>query len=163
MTRTLIKRLIRIRSYIAEIYPNHLRSAGVALGLASFYLASEVTLIAAPIAMNSISWKLYLVFIVPSAFYIPVIYFFFPETKGRTLEEIGALFGDTHIANQSYGVTEEEKRRIHEQALNASGSGKYDDENVLPKKVNLEEIELHISRTSLPDDVNVRSQKSCKG
>ena len=48
--------------------------------------------------------------------YIVLIYFLFPETKGRTLEEIGKLFGDTHIAHQWYGISEEERHRIAEEA-----------------------------------------------
>ena len=43
--------------YVSEIWPNHLRSQGTALGLAVFYLASEVTLVGAPVALNSIGWK----------------------------------------------------------------------------------------------------------
>jgi hypothetical protein len=124
--------------YVCEIFPNHLRAAGVALGLSSFYLASEVTLVAAPIALNDVGWKFYLVIICPSAFYIAIIYFMFPETKGRTLEEIGALFGDTHIANTWYDATEEEKTRIHERALHLTASGKMDDESPLPEKAVLE-------------------------
>ena len=41
----------------------------------------------------------------------------FPETKGRTLEEIGALFGDKHIASRWYGMTEEEKEKIAHEAV----------------------------------------------
>lgn len=65
--------------YVSEIFPNHLRTQGVALGLSAFYLASEVTLVAAPVAMNNIGWKFYLILIIPSVFYIAVIWFFFPE------------------------------------------------------------------------------------
>lgn len=61
--------------YVAEIFPNHLRSQGVALGLSAFYLASEVTLVGAPVALNKIGWKFYLVLIIPSFFYIILIYF----------------------------------------------------------------------------------------
>jgi hypothetical protein len=61
--------------YIAEIFPNHLRSQGVALGISTFYLASEVTLVAAPVAMEQIGWKFYLVLICPSVIYIVVVYF----------------------------------------------------------------------------------------
>lgn len=43
--------------YVSEIWPNHLRSQGTALGLATFYLASEVTLVAAPVALNQIGWR----------------------------------------------------------------------------------------------------------
>jgi hypothetical protein len=120
--------------YVTEIFPNHLRPAGTAFGLAAFYLASEVTLVAAPIALNDIGWRFYLVLICPTVFYIAIIYFMFPETKGRTLEEIGGLFGDTHIANKWYGVTEEERNRIHERALHMTESGKVDDESPLPEK-----------------------------
>ncbi|KAJ5712762.1 MFS transporter [Penicillium malachiteum] len=104
--------------YIAEIFPNHLRTQGVALGITAFYLASEVTLVAAPVALTNIGWKFYLVLIVPSLFYIGVIYFFFPETKGRTLEEIGALFGDdAHVAFHWYDATAEEREKMAEEAL----------------------------------------------
>lgn len=104
--------------YLAEIFPNHLRSQGVALGLSAFYLASEVTLVAAPVALNQIGWKFYLVLICPSVVYITLIFFLFPETKGRTLEEIGALFGDEkNVASHYYGISEEERAKIHEDAL----------------------------------------------
>lgn len=61
--------------YIAEIFPNHLRPQGVALGLSAFYLASEIVLVGAPIALEEIGWKFYLVLIIPSLVYIVLIYF----------------------------------------------------------------------------------------
>ncbi|ETI28370.1 hypothetical protein G647_00819 [Cladophialophora carrionii CBS 160.54] len=111
--------------YVAEIFPNHLRPAGVALGLSAFYLASEVTLVAAPVALNKIGWKFYLVLIIPSAVYIVIMYFLFPETKGRTLEEIGHVFGDDmHVAHNWYEATEEEKATIEQQALEETKGGR---------------------------------------
>lgn len=107
--------------YVAEIFPNHLRSQGVAIGLSTFYLTSEVTLVAAPVALNTITWRFYLVLIVPSIFYIAAIYFLFPETKGRTLEEIGALFGDAeNVVAHWYDATEEEREKIAREALGDS-------------------------------------------
>ncbi|CAO2657394.1 Nn.00g035200.m01.CDS01 [Neocucurbitaria sp. VM-36] len=97
--------------YISEIFPNHLRPQGVALGISAFYLGSEITLVGAPVALDQIGWKFYLVLICPSVIYIGLIWFLFPETKGRTLEEIGALFGDDRIASRWYGLTEEERSR----------------------------------------------------
>lgn len=41
----------------------------------------------------------------------------FPETKGRTLEEIGALFGDEHIASRWYGMSEAEKEKLAHEAI----------------------------------------------
>ncbi|KAJ5815492.1 hypothetical protein N7474_007269 [Penicillium riverlandense] len=110
--------------YVAEIFPNHLRSQGVAFGIASFYLGSEVTLVGAPVAFNTIGWKFYFVLIVPSFFYILAIYFFFPETKGRTLEEIGGLFGDeANVVSHWYNVTEEEREKLAREALRETGDG----------------------------------------
>lgn len=45
------------------------------------------------------------------------------ETKGRTLEEIGSLFGDEHIASHWYGISEEEKAEIARNALQMTKSG----------------------------------------
>ena len=73
-----------------------------------FYLASEVTLVGAPVALDRIGWKFYLVLIIPSACYLVTLYFLFPETKGKTLEEIGALFGDTNVATVTEGERMEE-------------------------------------------------------
>jgi sugar porter (SP) family MFS transporter len=81
-------------AYLSEIFPNSLRSWGVALGLGCFYLSSEVTLVAAPVAMDEIGWRFYLVLVVPSVLYIAVIALVFPETKGLSLEEMGRVFGE---------------------------------------------------------------------
>lgn len=56
--------------------------------------------------------------------YLPIIYFFFPETKGRTLEEIGEIFGDKHVAAHWYGIGEEEKRKIAENAMKVTADGR---------------------------------------
>lgn len=53
---------------------DHLRPQGVALGLSSFYLASEITLVGAPVALEKIGWRFYLVLICPSIVYIILIY-----------------------------------------------------------------------------------------
>ncbi|KAJ5980045.1 MFS transporter [Penicillium waksmanii] len=116
--------------YVTEIFPNHLRSQGVAIGLSTFYLTSEVTLVAAPVALNTIGWKFYLVLIIPSVFYIAAIYFLFPETKGRTLEEIGALFGDAeNVASRWYNTTEEEREKIAREALSEATDSSHDKEH----------------------------------
>lgn len=106
--------------YVAEIFPNHLRPQGVALGLTVFYLASEVTLVGAPVALNKIGWKFYLVLIIPSACYLVAMCFLFPETKGRTLEEIGALFGDENVANVTEGQARVEEGRSSDEKPGAS-------------------------------------------
>lgn len=52
------------------------------------------------------------------------MYFLFPETKGRTLEEIGHVFGDdVHVATQWYGASDDDKQKIEAQALRETEGG----------------------------------------
>ncbi|KAL4990009.1 major facilitator superfamily domain-containing protein [Aspergillus falconensis] len=77
---------------------------GVARGLGWFYLSSEVTLVAAPVKLDRVGWRFYLVLIVPSVLYIKCIYFLFPVTKGRTLE--GMSLSTAHEAGESENESE---------------------------------------------------------
>lgn len=45
-----------------------------------------------PIAIAAIQWKYYIVYDVVLVVILVVIFFLFPETRGRTLEEIGEIF-----------------------------------------------------------------------
>ena len=49
----------------------------------------------------SIGWKTYLVFAIFNASFIPVIYFFYPETAGRSLEEIDVVFARAYVQGMS--------------------------------------------------------------
>jgi hypothetical protein len=45
-----------------------------------------------PVAIETIGWKYYLVFLIISALILPVVYFGYPETMGRSLEELEMMF-----------------------------------------------------------------------
>jgi hypothetical protein len=45
-----------------------------------------------PVAFSSIGYKTYVIFAVINAFIFPVVYFFYPETAYRSLEEIDNIF-----------------------------------------------------------------------
>jgi hypothetical protein len=53
---------------------------------------------AGPTAFAKIKQNYYYVFVACSAFFCVVAYFFFPETKQKSLEEIAAAFGDKVVA-----------------------------------------------------------------
>ncbi|KAL1858202.1 hypothetical protein VTK73DRAFT_7913 [Phialemonium thermophilum] len=81
-------------AYAAEVLPTKNRAHGMSLALFS---ANALTLVfsqTAPIALADIGWKFNLVFIACNCFFFPVVYFFFPETKGMTLEEVNRAFGE---------------------------------------------------------------------
>jgi hypothetical protein len=55
-----------------------------------------------PVMITSIGWGTYLFFAVVNACFIPIIYFFYPETKKRSLEEIDLIFAKGYMENISY-------------------------------------------------------------
>jgi len=101
--------------YVSEIFPTHIRSQGMAVGMSGLYLADIILLVAGPIALERIGWKFFLVLIIPTALHILFVFFFCPETKGRSLEDINAQFGE-QVAVHWYGATEAEKAEL-EQAV----------------------------------------------
>lgn len=80
--------------FYSELFPNHVRTKGIALSIATIALTSLVYLQAAQTAFQNIGWKYWLVFIIITFLGTIWTYFFLPETKGIPLEEMSALFGD---------------------------------------------------------------------
>ncbi|KAF2755587.1 general substrate transporter [Pseudovirgaria hyperparasitica] len=82
--------------YMSEIMPYQIRGRGSAFatGIGN-WLVSTFWSQVSPIALGAITWKFYFIF---CAFNVlitfPSIWFFFPETKQLSLEEIDLLFGD---------------------------------------------------------------------
>ena len=57
-----------------------------------------------PISINRIGWRTYIIFAVLNACWVPIIFFFFPETKGLELEAVDALFsGDAPMETLEFG------------------------------------------------------------
>ncbi|TAQ87445.1 hypothetical protein B7494_g4225 [Chlorociboria aeruginascens] len=104
--------------YCSEIFPTHIRPRGMALSMVTLYLTSTPFLQGAPTAFTTIGWKYYVVFIVLTAVNIPIIWFYFPETKGLSLEEINGQFGDEVIVYFTH-VTDEENAKIEAAAFEA--------------------------------------------
>lgn len=47
-----------------------------------------------PSAITNIGWRTYIIFAVFNLSYVPIVYFFFPETSGLTLEMVDLAFMD---------------------------------------------------------------------
>ncbi|CAK7206968.1 hypothetical protein SEUCBS139899_009775 [Sporothrix eucalyptigena] len=98
--------------YVSEIFPTTLRAKGVALGFASYFLGAITFTTPAATAARTIGWKMYLVYVGLNVISIGLIYWFVPETKNLSLEEIGELFGDevvVHLSADGHHVVEAEK------------------------------------------------------
>ncbi|EOD47879.1 putative sugar transporter protein [Neofusicoccum parvum UCRNP2] len=81
-----------LMSYPTELWPYSLRSKGITCELLSIYVSLVIAAFVNPIGMENIGWKYYIVFCCFLAVFLAVTYFVFPETKGRSLEEVAELF-----------------------------------------------------------------------
>ncbi|KAI3584180.1 general substrate transporter [Fusarium oxysporum f. sp. albedinis] len=80
--------------YLSEIFPTWMRAQGVSFSVAGLFTTTLLYTGSASVAFSEIGWKYYLVFIFASLTGAGIIWHFFPETNGLSLEEIGVLFGD---------------------------------------------------------------------
>ncbi|OAA51826.1 sugar transporter STL1 [Metarhizium rileyi] len=88
--------------YPSEILPLRLRQKGSSISTAANWIFNYMVVQITPIAIENIGWKTYIIFAILNATWVPIIFFFFPETKGLELEDIDRLFaGDDMI--QSVG------------------------------------------------------------
>jgi sugar porter (SP) family MFS transporter len=79
-------------TYPAEIYPLRIRSKAVSLSTASNWAFNFILAYAVPPALEKIQYRTYFIF---AAFCVGMtihVFLMFPETKGRTLEEMDELF-----------------------------------------------------------------------
>ncbi|KAJ6257448.1 hypothetical protein Dda_7232 [Drechslerella dactyloides] len=84
-------------TYLVELFPYHIRASGIAFFQIFGRLAGFFNNFVNPIALQAISWKYYITYCVWLGFEITFVYFMFPETAGRTLEELAFLFeGDVN-------------------------------------------------------------------
>lgn len=81
--------------YQSEIFPLHLRARGASVATMGNWATNVAIAQATPVAFERIGWRYFLVFVACNLANAVGAYFLFPETKGRTLEEIAVLFGDS--------------------------------------------------------------------
>lgn len=99
--------------YVSEIFPTEIRPIGMGFSLFGQFAATIILLQTAPIGINDVGWKYYLVIICWLIVFIPAVYFFWPETAGLSLEEVAAKFGDD-VAVHINDVPEEQRRELDE-------------------------------------------------
>lgn len=80
--------------YLTEILPYSHRAKGINIFVFVLYVVLVYNGYVNTIAMSAISWRYYIVYCCILAVELIVVYFFFPETSGYTLEEVGRVFGD---------------------------------------------------------------------
>nr|OQO29514.1 hypothetical protein B0A51_02606 [Rachicladosporium sp. CCFEE 5018] len=78
--------------YAVEVLENRTRAKGSGLNFLFLNVAMVVNTYGISVGIAKIGWKLYLVYIVWICVELVTIFFFFVETKGRSLEELSEIF-----------------------------------------------------------------------
>ncbi|KAH8685384.1 sugar transporter-like protein, partial [Tricladium varicosporioides] len=78
--------------YPSEILPLQLRQRGSAVSTACNWIFNYMIVQVTPIALDNIGYRTYIIFAVLNACWVPIIYLFFPETRGLELEDVDRLF-----------------------------------------------------------------------
>ncbi|KAI0347352.1 general substrate transporter [Trametopsis cervina] len=82
--------------YPAEIVGLRIRAPANAFSTASNWIFNFMVVMVTGPSFNNISWRTYIVFAALNAFIIPIVYLFFPETAGRSLEDMDVVFALAH-------------------------------------------------------------------
>ncbi|KAK3678832.1 hypothetical protein LTR78_001285 [Recurvomyces mirabilis] len=78
--------------YPSEILPLKLRQRGSSISTACNWIMNFMIVYITPPAIQNIGYKTYIIFAVLNATWVPIMYFYYPETKGLALEDVDRLF-----------------------------------------------------------------------
>ena len=97
-------------AYPTEIFPYYLRSKGVTAELIGVYGSLVIASFCNSIALESIGWRYYIVFCVLLLIICLNTVFFYPETKGYSLEEIAKIFDGVSASASFDQISFDEKK-----------------------------------------------------
>ncbi|GAA5841365.1 hypothetical protein JCM11251_006163 [Rhodosporidiobolus azoricus] len=103
--------------YPAEINPLRTRTNANAVSTLSNWLFNFAVVQFTPPFLDASAWGCFLFFAAWNALFIPVIFFFYPETAGKTLEEIDLLFASAYAQNRSYVAVSLEQPKMGEEEV----------------------------------------------
>ncbi|KAJ5949840.1 Sugar transporter STL1 [Penicillium verhagenii] len=103
--------------YPAEISPIRTRAKANAVSTCSNWLFNFTVVMITPVMISSIGWGTYLFFAAWNAVFIPIMYFFYPETAGRSLEEIDIIFAKGFCEKISYVKAARELPRLTDEQV----------------------------------------------
>ncbi|KAI9256905.1 general substrate transporter [Sporodiniella umbellata] len=84
--------------YPAEIYPLAIRAKGTSITTAANWLMNFIISLFVPVMLTTITWGTYIFFGCCCAIMATAVFLFFPETKGRSLEEMDLVFSGRILA-----------------------------------------------------------------
>ncbi|KAI4192105.1 MAG: hypothetical protein LQ346_004476 [Caloplaca aetnensis] len=78
--------------YPAEIVPLRIRAPANAFSTSANWIWNFMVVMITPVSFSSIGYRTYIIFAVINAAIFPCVWFFYPETAYRSLEEMDSIF-----------------------------------------------------------------------
>ncbi|KAH8433795.1 uncharacterized protein LDX57_011429 [Aspergillus melleus] len=108
--------------YPAELSPIKTRAKANAVSTCSNWLFNFAVVMWTPPMIASINWGTYLFFAALNGLFIPVVWFFYPETANRSLEEIDIIFAKGYTENISYVTAAHQLPKLSDEEIEAKAN-----------------------------------------
>lgn len=82
--------------YPPEINPTRTRTAATSVSTCTNWICNFAVVMFTPVFIGEAGWGAYLFFALMNFIWVPIIFFFYPETAGRSLEEIDIIFAKAY-------------------------------------------------------------------
>ncbi|KAI5949827.1 hypothetical protein CANMA_005407 [Candida margitis] len=114
--------------YPPEINPLRTRTTASAVSTCTNWLCNFAVVMFTPKFIERSNWGCYLFFACFNFLFVPVIFFFYPETAGRSLEEIDIIFAKAHVEGRQPWRVAATLPKLSLQEIEAEGNslGLYD-------------------------------------
>ncbi|KAI8344179.1 general substrate transporter [Chlamydoabsidia padenii] len=113
----------------AEIFPLSARSKAMSISTSANWMCNFIIGLITPIMLSSIRFYTYVFFAIFCVISIAFTIFVIPETKGRSLEDMDAIFGG-QAASEDAAIHEEAKAEVYGQHRSTKPSSQHQQEKV---------------------------------
>ncbi|KAH7398608.1 hexose transporter-like protein [Pyrenochaeta sp. MPI-SDFR-AT-0127] len=108
-------------TYLVELFPYAQRTMGIGIEQIFGKLAGFFSIYVNPIALDAIEWKYLAIYCGWLTFEVTFVYFMYPETYNRTLEELAFLFEDKALADEAVKAVEKQVHGVHDDGITEHG------------------------------------------
>ena len=108
--------------YPPEINSMRTRTVATSVSTCTNWLSNFAVVMFTPIFINRSKWGCYLFFAIINFLYVPIIYFFYPETAGRSLEEIDIIFAKAYVEKKAPFVVAQELPKLSNKEIEEEGA-----------------------------------------
>lgn len=136
-----------------EINPMRTRTLASAISTCTNWITNFGVVMFTPIFISASGWGCYLFFAAMNYAFIPIIFFFYPETAGRSLEEIDIIFAKAHVEGRQPWRVAATMPKLSLKDIETEGNqlGIYDDDF---EKEKMENNEIMSSSSDNKEDVS---------